>query len=172
MKAIIGLGNPGKEYENTRHNAGFKFVEFIVQKNSLTSVNKFSSLFYELLDKHGEKLILIKPQTFMNDSGKAVQELITFYKLEPENIYIAFDDLDIALGQFKIQKGRYPKVHNGVNDIINRTGRSDFNFIRIGIDDRNHDERNFLAGRDYVLKKFEYDFTATFKEICLKLNYF
>lgn len=158
MKLFVGLGNPGKEYENTRHNIGFKFIDFLAEKHSSTFSNKFQSLYAEF-QQNGEKIILLKPQTFMNDSGSAVQKIMKFYKLTPEDIFIAFDDLDIKQGEFKIQKAKYPKVHNGVNDIINKSSSDEFHFIRIGIDGRSELEREFVSGKDYVLRKDSMEFS-------------
>lgn len=170
MKLLIGLGNPDKEFENTRHNAGFKFIDFIAEKLSLRSFSKqFSSLFAEI-QVSGEKTVLLKPQTGMNLSGKAVQEVVHFYKLQPEQVFIAFDDLDIKEGEWKISKGHYPKVHNGVNDIINRTGYDDFNYIRIGIDGRTVIQREFMSGKDYVLQKSSFNYKEQFEEIWNELQ--
>jgi peptidyl-tRNA hydrolase, PTH1 family len=170
MKLIVGLGNPGKEYELTRHNAGFQFVEFLVKKYSLNVTNKFSSLFAEM-QFAGEKIIILKPQTFMNESGRAVVEAMKFYKITFDDVYIAFDDLDIKLGEFKVQKGHYPKVHNGINDIIGKTKTDQFTYIRIGVDDRSPIEKDFLSGKDYVLKKFTYNLSPIFENIILKLDF-
>lgn len=172
MKLIVGLGNPGKEYENTRHNAGFRFIDYVARKLDLNFTNKFSSLFAETHGADGEKIILIKPQTYMNASGRAVVETIQFYKLKPEDVYIAFDDLDIKLGEFKLQKGKYPKIHNGVNDILNKTKTEQFNFIRIGVENRSPIEKDFLSGSDYVLKKFDYDLSHIFENVLLKIEFF
>jgi peptidyl-tRNA hydrolase, PTH1 family len=169
MKLIVGLGNPGKEYENTRHNAGASFVDFLVKKMNLNFVEKFRSLYVDT-QINGEKIIFIKPQTFMNDSGSAVVETAKFFKILPENIFIAFDDLDIIEGEWKLQLGKYPKIHNGVNDIIQKLGTDKVNFIRIGIDGRSPVERDFIQGRDYVLAKSKFDYVKIFDEISKTLN--
>jgi len=170
MKLIIGLGNPGKDYEKTRHNAGFMFVDFLASKLAAGGfVNKFSSLYSETTLGR-EKVVLLKPQTFMNDSGKAVAEIAKFYKIAPENIWVAFDDLDLKQGEFKIQKAKYPKVHNGINDIIEKLGSDQFNFIRIGIESREGDLRKLISGHDYVLQKTDFDFMPTFEAIQKQLG--
>lgn len=168
MKLFVGLGNPGKEYENTRHNIGAKFIDFLGEKLDLKFTEKFRSLFSDA-QVEGEKIIFLKPQTFMNNSGSAVQEAAKFFKIGPENIFVAFDDLDIVEGDSKIQLGKYPKVHNGVNDVIEKLGTDKINFIRIGIDGRNEIEKKFLAGRDYVLQKTDHDFSRVFEEVREKL---
>lgn len=170
MKLFVGLGNPGKDYENTRHNAGFKFIDFLAHRYNVTFSSKFSSLFAEAQGKEGEKLMFLKPQTFMNDSGRGVVEIMKFYKISPDNVHVAFDDLDIKLGEFKVQKGHYPKVHNGVNDIINKTATDQFIYIRIGIDGRSPIEREFVQGKSYVLQKFDYNLTPVFGSIMQRLG--
>ena len=164
MKLIVGLGNPGIEYERTRHNVGFGFINFVTNNLGLTFNTKFHSEVaeYFLGDK---KFMFVKPQTFMNDSGIAVSEIMNFYKLNPEDVYIAFDDLDIKEGEYKIQTNKYPKVHNGINDILEQTGKENFNFIRIGIDGRSDEERKNIAGRDYVLGRSAFDYEKLFEEI-------
>jgi PTH1 family peptidyl-tRNA hydrolase len=169
MKLFVGLGNPAKDYENTRHNVGASFVDFLVRKLGLSYQTKFRSLYADA-QVDGEKVIFIKPQTFMNLSGDAVSEVVKFYKIEFSDIFIAFDDLDIKEGEYKIQLGKYPKVHNGVNDIIAKLGTSEINFIRIGIDGRNEEERKFMAGSDYVLSRLDFDFKGVFGEIEKKLG--
>ncbi len=169
MKLFVGLGNPGKEYEKTRHNAGFMLIDYIANLKGVSFTSKFSSLFAEFSDPEGEKVILLKPQTYMNESGKAVQEAMKFYKIGHENVYIAFDDLDIQFGEFKIQKAKYPKIHNGVNDIIKKTGTDQFTFVRIGTDDRSPIERQFIQGRDYVLQKTSVNFSEILKRIATEL---
>lgn len=164
MKLIVGLGNPGKDYENTRHNAGASLVDFIAKKQSVSFIKKFQSQYAEF-QNNGEKIILLKPQTFMNNSGDAVQEAAKFYKISIENIFIAFDDLDIKQDEFKTQKGKYPKVHNGVNDIINKLGGDQFTFVRIGIDNRTEEERKYISGRDYVLQKLNSSFDQIFERV-------
>lgn len=169
MKLFVGLGNPGKEYENTRHNIGASLIDFLVNKLGLSYQEKFRSLYTDTQIK-GEKAIFLKPQTFMNTSGSAVIEAAKFYKIEPENIFIAFDDLDIVQGEYKIQLSKYPKVHNGVNDIIQKLGTDKINFIRIGVDGRSKIERDFISGADYVLSKSNFDFKNIFDEISKNLN--
>src|SRR5688572_24973629 len=102
MKLIVGLGNPGKEYENTRHNAGFIFVDEVAKQKDprVAWKEKDNYLFIKL-----DELVLVKPLTFMNDSGSAVRRISDFYKISPEDVTVAHDDLDIVLGAYKYQKG-------------------------------------------------------------------
>lgn len=141
MKLIVGLGNPGEKYKNNRHNVGYMFIEH--------------------LEKIGlpDGVVAKKTNTFMNDSGEAVKKLVNFYKVSPEDLYVVHDDLDIPLGQHKIQLGVGPKVHKGVASVEQFLIESEFWRIRIGVDNR--DSQNRLPGEQYVLQ----DFTGEEKEI-------
>ena len=108
------------------------------------------------------KLILAKPMTFMNDSGLAVQKLAAFYKLPATDIYVIHDDLDIGLGAYKIQKGIGPKVHNGVNSIEEKLGTKEFYRVRVGVDNREGENR--IPGEDYVLQNFRKEEKKVLKE--------
>ncbi len=134
MKLIIGLGNPGEKYKGNRHNVGYMVVD------ALNSGDLPSGI------------IAKKTDCFMNDSGESVKKLINFYKINPSDLYIVHDDLDIPLGQYKIQKGVGPKVHNGVNSIEDVLNDNDFWRVRIGVDNR--DPENRTQGMDYVLQDF------------------
>ncbi|KKS66454.1 MAG: Peptidyl-tRNA hydrolase [candidate division WWE3 bacterium GW2011_GWB1_42_6] len=147
MYLIVGLGNPGENYEKTRHNAGYLFINKLAGKDKF-EVNRKQEA--EVLKK-GE-LILAKPFTFMNDSGRAVRKIMDFYKLSIENVVVIHDDLDIAFGEYKIQKEVGPKVHNGIKSIEQYLGRKDFLRVRIGIDNRQPGV-SYGTGADYVLSK-------------------
>lgn len=153
MRLIIGLGNPGINYLNTRHSAGF-LVLGELQKTKLA-----------------KDFILKKSDVFMNDSGNYVKKLVNQYSLNSKDLYIVHDDLDIALGSFKIQFGKGPKDHNGLNDIYEKLGTSDFWHVRIGIENRNSE--NKMRGEDYVLQDFTDDertiLDGVIKEVCKKL---
>lgn len=169
MILIFGLGNPGKQYEKTRHNVGAGFIDYLVKKENIKLNSKYNSKIADL-KIFDEKIILVKPQTYMNNSGTAVLEIKNFYKVSPSQIFLAFDDLDIPIGKYKIQYAKYPKIHNGVNDVIAKLGTDQFFFIRIGIDERTNSERKFVTGADYVLGKTEYDFNDVYKNIYLRLR--
>ncbi|MEK7680527.1 MAG: aminoacyl-tRNA hydrolase [Patescibacteria group bacterium] len=163
MKLIIGLGNPKKEYENTRHNAGFvaidKFAEkmeakFTFDKKTNAEVAKTS------LKRH--KIFLAKPQTFMNNSGIAVRALLGFYKLKSDDMIVVHDDKDIPLGETRVQTDRGPAGHNGVKSIIEYLGTQNFTRIRIGV--ATAAEIKDAAG--FVLGKF----TAAEKKILNKVT--
>ena len=135
MNLIIGLGNPGEEYKKTRHNAGFLALDKIVLSSKyqvLSTQLKFNAeISNGTIDD--EKIILAKPQTFMNNSGQAVKAIIDYYKIKPENIIVIHDDLDIPLGEYKISKNKNSGGHKGVQSIIDYLGTKDFMRIRIGI---------------------------------------
>jgi len=124
MKLIIGLGNPGEKYKKTRHNAGFMATDAIASNFQFSIFNfqtKFNSETAEKIISN-EKIILAKPQTFMNESGKAVKATADYYKIPPENITVIHDDLDIPLGSYKLQFGKGPRLHNGVTSVENHLG--------------------------------------------------
>jgi len=149
MKYFFGLGNPGSEYQNTRHNVGFLFADFLAEKKSLGEFKLQKKLSSELV-KSGE-IIVGKPQTFMNDSGRAVQAVLSYYS-HTHQLLIAFDDLDLPFGTYKIQLNSGPKVHNGLNSVRTVLKTSDFWSIRIGVDGRDGDRS--IPGQDYVLSNF------------------
>src|SRR3989304_5017921 len=127
MRLLVGLGNPGGEYEQTRHNVGFVVLDVLVkqllvglQDTSFKFQKRFSSEL--MIDKD---YIFAKPQTYMNFSGLAVSKLASFYKIPTSKIFVFHDDLDIRLGEYKISKGVGPKVHNGVNSVEEKMGKRD-----------------------------------------------
>lgn len=146
---IVGLGNPGTKYNNTRHNVGFFLLDRLATDlDGQWLMDKKSN---SVIIKHTQ-CILVKPQTFMNTSGEAVSKIINYYSQDSNNLYVAHDDLDLVLGEYKIQKGKGPKVHGGINSIEERLGAKDFWRIRIGVDNRDPDNR--IKGEEYVLQKF------------------
>jgi len=134
IKLIVGLGNPGREYEGTRHNAGFWWVDNFAQANQITF--KAESKFHGLAARsvqHGHEIFLLKPQTFMNISGRAVGALVQFYKIEAAQILVVHDELDLPPGSAKLKLGGGHGGHNGLKDIIAHLGTRDFWRLRIGI---------------------------------------
>jgi len=151
MKLIVGLGNPGNKHKNNRHNSGFMVIDELARlllDEEWSSVKKFQSS----IIKHEGLFMLIKPQTFMNQSGKAVKKLIDQYKIESSDLWVIHDDLDIALGDYKIQKGKGPKLHKGIRSIEEKLGKTDFWRVRIGVENRS--EENKISGETYVLQDF------------------
>ncbi|MFA5878344.1 MAG: aminoacyl-tRNA hydrolase [Candidatus Staskawiczbacteria bacterium] len=135
MKIIIGLGNPGEKFKNTRHNFGFMAVDAFAEKNNFPDFalsKKYSSFISEGI-LAGEKILLAKPQTFMNESGKATKKIISNTEQQPEDIIVIHDDIDLALGTIKISKNRGSAGHKGVESIITNLGKENFIRIRMGI---------------------------------------
>ena len=133
MKIITGLGNPGAEYAKTKHNVGFMFVDALAAKLGVTEwKDKFDAKIGE--GRIGtEKVLLVKPQTYMNDSGRAVGPIMNFYKLEPEELIVAHDDMDIPAGTIRIRKKGSAGGHNGIKSILAHVGDEHFSRVRIGI---------------------------------------
>ena len=150
MKAIVGLGNIGKEYKKTRHNVGFMTVDEIVTSYEFENF-KLEEKFEAEISKgeiKGEKIIFIKPQTFMNSSGRAVQKIMNFYKIEIENLLVIHYDLDIALGEIRTGFGKSSAGHKGVQSIIDFLNSKNFSRIRVGIkiEDRKIPTEKFVLG--------------------------
>lgn len=168
MYLIVGLGNPGKKYENTRHNAGAMALDALAKHwrcGEWRLDKKFSSLLTECLKpgfKQPKPLVLAKPQTFMNNSGKAVKSLTTSYKLpfDPElriegqatNLVVVHDDIDIPLGKVKISENRGSAGHKGIESIIQALGTKNFTRVRIGIQPAKGKSKNVES---FVLKPFQ-----------------
>lgn len=172
MKLFVGLGNRGEEYQNNRHNTGYMMIDFMINQfkneklvpseaegskmksyNQKLKYDQYINADIGIYEMNNEKVILIKPQTFMNQSGDAVKACVVRYSSDVTNdLFIIHDDLDITLGEYKIQKGKGPKLHNGIVSIENALATSDFWRIRIGIDNREKEHRT--QGETYVLQDF------------------
>jgi PTH1 family peptidyl-tRNA hydrolase len=134
IRLIVGLGNPGREYEDTRHNAGFWWVDELARSHSLAFRNE--AKFHGLAVRgqlHGHEVFLLKPQTFMNVSGRGVGALAQFYKIAPAEVLVVHDELDLPPGSAKLKLGGGHGGHNGLKDIIAHLGTKDFWRLRIGI---------------------------------------
>ena len=133
MYLIVGLGNPEEEYSNTRHNMGFNTINKLAkQYNIEINRSKFKSLYGNgIIEK--EKVILLKPQTYMNLSGTAIKEVMDFYKINKEELIIIYDDIDIEPGIIKIRKKGGPGTHNGMKSVVNEIKTQDFTRVRVGI---------------------------------------
>ena len=133
MLAIVGLGNPGEKYEHTRHNVGYDVISIISAKlDTPIKKLKFQGTIGETIYK-GQKLVLIKPQTYMNLSGLTVQEAMSWYKLEPRDVLILVDDIDLPFGQVRVRAKGGPGTHNGLRHIVQCTGSGDFPRVRVGM---------------------------------------
>lgn len=156
MKLIIGLGNPGKKYQTTWHNAGFSVLDLWLEKNK-AEFSKFKpSAKFEaelaLSDEVVEKIILAKPQTFMNNSGQAVAALAKFYKLDSNDIWVIHDDIDLPLGKIRISQNSSSAGHNGIKSIIEKLNTQNFTRFRIGIQP-NYELR--MPTEKFVLQKID-----------------
>ncbi len=161
MKLIVGLGNPGKEYQNTRHNIGFKVIDEYL--GHVYFKEKYSALYFMQV-MNGEKVIFMKPQTYMNDSGRAVRHFVNYFKINVEDILILHDDMDFDIGKFKIKQSGSSAGHNGIKSIIENLGTEDFKRIRIGISKAENDTI------DYVLGDFNQDEMKEMSEVIDQLK--
>ncbi len=151
---IVGLGNPGKKYELTRHNAGFLFLDLLADKcGAKIDRIKFKSLI-GMADVGGKKCLLIKPQTFMNNSGEAVREAANFYKIPPEKTIVVFDDISLPCGKMRIRRKGSDGGHNGIKSIIYLTGSDMYPRIKLGIGEKPHPDYELA---DWVLSTFKKD---------------
>jgi PTH1 family peptidyl-tRNA hydrolase len=156
MKLVIGLGNPGVTYVDTRHNTGFQFVDQLLK------------------NKQPQNVVIKKSDTFMNESGNFVKKLVNQYKLNLSDLYIIHDDLDIKLGEYKIQLGHSPKDHNGLKSIDDALGTDEYWHVKIGIENRIMNNESRIRGEDYVLQEFTEEekqiLGDTIKQACKKLE--
>ena len=161
MKLIVGLGNPGKEYENTRHNVGFSFLDTYLDFHHIDE--KWTSKFdgkYLQTSLFGEKVLFLKPQTFMNLSGQSVKKIVDYFDIDISDILVVSDDLDLLVGNFKLKSSGSCGGHNGLRDIENKLGTTDYKRLKIGISN-NKD----LDTKDYVLGHFSKEEKATLKQV-------
>lgn len=150
IELIVGLGNPGQKYERTRHNAGFWFIDELVRRTGATL--KLENRFHGELCKtriDGEEVWLLKPLTFMNRSGQSVGALARFYKIPPENILVAHDELDLPPGTIRLKKGGGHGGHNGLRDLVSQLGTREFMRLRVGIGHPGHSSEvtNYVLGK-------------------------
>ena len=148
---IVGLGNPGSQYEKTRHNVGFRCIDLIAE-DLRTKVDrlKFKAL-TRLVDHKGQKILLVQPQTFMNLSGAAVSALASYYKVKPERILVIFDDISLPVGKIRIRKDGSAGGHNGIKSIIQSLGTDQFPRVKVGVGAKPHPDYDLA---DWVLSKF------------------
>lgn len=147
MYIIAGLGNPGSKYENTRHNMGFKAIDAMASEFGI-DVNraKFKGLIGEGRIG-GEKVILLKPQTYMNLSGQSVREIMNFYKIPEENLIVIYDDFDLPIGSIRVRKSGGPGTHNGMKSVVQELGSRKFPRVRLGIGSSDGSTIQFVIGK-------------------------
>lgn len=148
MRLIVGLGNPGKEYEKTRHNIGFYIINKYLDKNNLKlDKDKFKGLFTKT-KINDEEVILLEPQTYMNESGSCVRKVMDFFKINVDDILVIQDDLDMKVGKIKLKEKSSSGGHNGIKDIEEKLGTNNFKRLKIGISNN-----KMIDTKDYVLGK-------------------
>ena len=148
---IVGLGNPGKEYENTRHNCGFRAVDLLADTlGCKLDKAKFQGLYAQVL-RDGKKLFLLKPQTYMNLSGRSILQLSAYFNIPPQRIIVIFDDISLAVGKLRVRGDGSAGGHNGIKSIISELGSQDFPRVKIGVGAKPHPEQDLA---DWVLSPF------------------
>jgi len=150
MRIIVGLGNPGKQYEKTRHNTGFLVIDELLKKCGCTLDEEMFNAHYTIYRHKGEKIIIVKPQTYMNCSGEAVSALMKYFKLEIEDLLVVHDDLDLPVGKIRLREKGSCGGQNGMRNIIDLLGSQLIKRIRVGI----ANNKNILTA-DYVLGKVD-----------------
>jgi len=166
VKLIVGLGNPGRAYVNTRHNVGFECLNFFARRQGISWVRRQAKARVGFGDVAAEKVILVKPLTFVNLSGESVAPLVRYYNVAPADILVIYDDVDFPLGKIRIREGGGAGGHNGMKSIIEHLGSRDFPRIRVGIGPIGADEPEKIRSREYVLGHFTSDERAVLSEIC------
>lgn len=158
---IAGLGNPGKEYELTRHNAGFLTLDILANRMGFTTDRiKYKSLCADVMIK-GHRCLVMRPQTYMNNSGEAIREAASFYKIPPERCIIIFDDIDISLGALRVKRKGSAGTHNGIKSIIYHLNSDNFPRIKVGVGNKPHPDYDL---KDYVLSSFSKQEQETLKK--------
>ncbi len=148
MKLVVGLGNPGKEYEKTRHNVGFDVIDaYLKEKNINIDKTKFNGM-YTQMNINSEKVIFLKPQKYMNLSGEVVRKYVDFYKINVDDILIIQDDLDQQLGKIKLKQNSSSGGHNGIKNIELHLGTKNYKRLKIGIsNNKNVDTKEYVLGK-------------------------
>ncbi len=164
MKLIFGLGNPGINYTNTRHNAGFIVLDYLKDYYSFGDYKRNSRFIAEISEGFIEnvKVLLVKPLTYMNLSGDSVTKIINYYKVKTEDICVIHDDIDLPLGKIRFKDDSSSGGHNGIKSIINKLGTKKFKRIKIGVDNRSNTK---IGTKDYVLSNFSEDELDILKDI-------
>lgn len=167
MKLIVGLGNPGKQYEKTRHNIGFEVIDELSDKLAIPlNQSKFKGL-YGMGFHKGVKVVLLKPLTYMNLSGESIRAVMDYYQIELEDLTVIYDDLDLPVGKIRLRQKGSAGGHNGIKSTIAHLGTQEFNRIRIGIDR----PKNGMKVPDYVLGRFlEEELTFTKEAVTKSTN--
>ena len=159
MYVIAGLGNPGKEYEKTRHNMGFLVLDILADENGIPVTKKKHNALTGKGTIAGRQVLLVKPLTYMNDSGRSLGEIVRYYDVDPEKLIVIYDDMDMEPGTIRIRKKGSAGSHNGMRSIISHLGDGDFPRVRVGIGRPAYDD-----WKDYVLNRIPGDEEKTINE--------
>jgi peptidyl-tRNA hydrolase, PTH1 family len=153
VKVIVGLGNPGAKFETTRHNVGFMVVDELAYRFNIKKYKQKFNSYYEVATVNGEKILLIKPLTYMNLSGEAVKPFLNFFKAEIDDLLVIYDDLDLPVGKLRLRTKGSAGGHNGIKSMIQHLGTQEFKRVRIGVGR----PPSFMSVPDYVLQSFHKD---------------
>ena len=163
MKMIVGLGNPGREYENTRHNVGFMILDEYAKKNDISTFKRKFNGLYTTFIHNNETYVLLKPQSYMNLSGTVIKKFASFYKIKPEDILVIHDDLDLPIGKIKIKYKGSSGGHNGIKNIIENLKTEEFPRFKVGIGkDENISYIDYVIGKlskkelEFITKIFDF----------------
>lgn len=163
MRIIVGLGNPGKKYEKTRHNTGFLVIDKFLEKINATTDEEMFNAFFTIYRYKREKILIVKPQTYMNESGSAVYSLMNYFKIKPENLVVVHDDLDLPVGKIRLRESGSSGGQKGMGNIIDLLKTQNIKRIRVGIaNDKEVDTK------DYVLGKFSKEIYPEYEKSCDK----
>lgn len=170
MKIFVGLGNPGSEYQKTRHNIGFMAVDKLQEAWQFSQWKETKKFQAEVSEGElgGEKILLVKPLTFMNLSGQSIAAILNFYKEKNTSLVAVYDDIDLALGVVRIRTSGSPGTHNGMKSIVEHVGQ-DFARVRLGIEGRSPEQKLNQDLADYVLGRFGKSEQATLDEVMAKI---
>ena len=146
MKWIVGWGNPGKEYENTRHNAGFMMIDYYASQNGITKFKEFKNGLYAEINST-EKVILLKPLSYMNLSGEVIRSYVNYFKINLDDILVIHDDMDIKIGNVKLKFEGSAAGHNGIKNIIENLHTDKFKRIKVGISKNNIEQVAYVIGK-------------------------
>jgi PTH1 family peptidyl-tRNA hydrolase len=149
MKLIVGLGNPGQEYQGTRHNVGFMIIDAFAKKNNICIDKKKLEGLYRELIINDEKVILLKPQSYMNLSGEVIRKFVDYFKIKIDDVLIVYDDLDLEVGTYKLRLAGGSGGHNGIKNTITNLNTEEIKRLRIGISNN-----KTIETKDYVLGTF------------------
>lgn len=166
MKLIVGLGNPGKEYDNTRHNIGFSLLDVIAKDKGINFDSEKFNAKYAEINIEGERVILIKPLSYMNLSGIVVRKYMDYYKIDKDDLLVIQDDLDMVLGKVKFVYNSSSGGHNGIKNIEEQISTREYVRLKIGISNNKN-----IDTKDYVLGKFSNDELKILEDVYKKLNF-